>query len=283
MILIFLQKWGIILPVMKMKELFDNRIETENTVFRHANGKSIESGKEFHIFHEIIYFIDGDAEFLGENIHVGIKPNTLIVIPKETYHRLIIHGDREKYHRCVINLYDSPALAGLIGRCMMCQTVLPSDLEITRLFDKLIGYTGREDAGVYLGAVTVLLLDAIAEKCRSDVGKTHRNTTLDRALEYINANIGKKMSIEEIAKECTVSESALSHLFRKEFNITIHKFIVKKKLINAYNRIHAGVPSTVAAMECGFNDYSGFYKQYRKAFGESPSKTSSKPASRGVK
>lgn len=32
-----------------------------------------------------------------------------------------------------------------------------------------------------------------------------------------------------------------------------------------------GQPATQAAIECGFNDYSGFYKQFKKMFNKSPS------------
>lgn len=261
---------------MKMSEFFDNKIETENIIFRHANGRSIESGKEFHIYHEIIYFIDGNAEFVSENIHVNIQPNTLIIIPKETYHSIIIHGDKERYHRCVINLYDTPELSGLIQKCMRHQMVLSSDKEVEFLFEKLIYNTNNENATLLLGASVVFLLDAIAEKSSLDKSENRQNYIVKKALKYINNNIDKKLTLDEIAKECTVSESALSHIFKREFNITIHKFIIKKKLINAYNKINTGVPSTVAAIECGFNDYSGFYKQYKKMFSTAPSKTSAK-------
>jgi AraC-like DNA-binding protein len=61
---------------------------------------------------------------------------------------------------------------------------------------------------------------------------------------------------------------------QKEMYISIHKFIVKKRLIQAHHRICAGEAVTVVAMECGFQDYSGFYKQYKKAFGFPPSQKS---------
>ena len=32
-----------------------------------------------------------------------------------------------------------------------------------------------------------------------------------------------------------------------------------------------GTPATQAAIECGFNDYSGFYRQFKKMFHKAPS------------
>lgn len=259
-----------------MNKLFENKIEAKNILFKHANGKSSESGKEFHIYHEIIYFIDGNAEFIGESIHINITPGTLIVIPKETYHRMIIHGNKENYHRCIINLYDNPDIMSLIDKCMTSQTVLTADKDTEFLFNKLTENTNDENARLYLNAVVVLLLDKIAENSAVGATENRQNFIVKNALEYINNNIDKKLTIDKIAKECMVSESSLSHIFKKELNITLHKFIIKKKLINAYNKINAGMSSTSAAIECGFNDYSGFYKQYKKMFNVTPSETSSK-------
>lgn len=68
-----------------------------------------------------------------------------------------------------------------------------------------------------------------------------------------------------------ISPSSLSHIFKEEMNIPLHKFIMKKRLINAYHKIQSGEKATVAAAESGFNDYSGFYKQYKKMFNVTPS------------
>ena len=54
-------------------------------------------------------------------------------------------------------------------------------------------------------------------------------------------------------------------------NISIHQYILKKKLVMAHHKILDGIPATQAAIDCGFNDYSGFYKQFKKMFNKAPS------------
>ena len=44
-----------------------------------------------------------------------------------------------------------------------------------------------------------------------------------------------------------------------------------QKLILANRRIESGCGAVQAAAECGFANYSGFYKMYKKMFGFSPS------------
>ena len=107
--------------------------------------------------------------------------------------------------------------------------------------------------------------------------------SLPNKLEYMEAKdlldvTGGKLklyynngTVEEIANHCNVSLSLLSHIFKKEMNISPYKYALKKRLINARRKINAGELSTSVAVECGWNDYSGFYKQYIKTFGVPPS------------
>lgn len=251
--------------------LFEHHIKTEDVTFTYARGRSAKSGKEFHVFHEIILFMDGDAEFITESIRTKLSPGTLIIIPKETYHQLTIHGAKEDYCRCLINFYDSPALSALSKRFVQAPTVMQSDKNTDYLFDRLIKNVKSENSDLILGAVLVLLLSEINEKSSAYTNETSQNPFVINAVKYINENIRQKITVDQIARECMVSPSSLSHIFKKEMNTSLYKFIIKKRLINAYHRIMSGEAATTAAMECGFSDYSGFYKQYKKMFGISPS------------
>lgn len=256
-----------------MGRLFSDSIHGDGIFFKHARGTSDKSGKEFHIYHEIILFLDGDAEFITEDLRMRLQPFTLIVIPRETYHQMVIHGDQEAYYRCVLQFGDVPELSRLMGASLREVQAFQAEGEIRHLFDKLMtaAQTGDVHGALLLKAVLVLLLDELrTQKDMTDSGY-HQNETIRRAVEYINRHLAQPLTIPEIAQACSISPSALSHIFQKELYISVHKFIVKKRLMQAYHRIRAGQAATVAAEECGFQDYSGFYKQYKKAFGFPPS------------
>lgn len=257
-----------------VNNLFSEYLLGASVSFKHARGCSDRSGKEFHIYHEIILFLAGDAEFISEDLHMQLKPLSLIVIPKQTYHQMIIHGDPENYHRCVLQFQETPELAELIKASMENVQVFTADRDIRFLFDKLIRTTQTEKthAPMLLHSVLILLLDALQSSKDIPNEDNHQNETVHNAIAYINQNLSKALTIREIANACSISQSSLSHIFKKEMYISIHKFIIKKRLIQAHRKICAGEAATVAAMECGFQDYSGFYKQYKKAFGFPPSK-----------
>ena len=100
--------------------------------------------------------------------------------------------------------------------------------------------------------------------------------TTEAAIKYIEENLTAQLNVEAIADACCVSPSTLSHIFKNEMQISVYRFCLQKKLLLAHDIITQGTPATTAAIECGFNDYSGFYKQFKKMFGFSPSKEKNK-------
>ena len=257
-----------------MSGLFSDYIRAEGILFKHARGTSDRSGKEFHVYHEIILFLDGDGEFISEKLHMRLKPGTLLLIPRETYHQLVIHGDQERYYRCVLQFDEQAELSGLTEGFSQTVLTLEADQEIRYLFDKLIGASeGEQDRAVrVLRAVLVLLLDGILPKLRTTREESSQNPVIRLAVDYINRNLAEPLTIGQVARVCNVSASTLSHIFKREMHTSVHRFIVNKRLISAYHRISGGEASTAAAAACGFGDYSGFYKQYKKAFGVPPSR-----------
>lgn len=255
-----------------MKEIFKHYIEAENIIFKYASGKSEKTGKEFHPFNEIILFLKGDSELIGENIHTKIQPNTLIFIPKETYHQVKINGDPENYLRCTISFFDILEIKALTDDLNDIK-LIECDLDFSYIFKKLIEYSKNPNSvsKESLKAFLTLIICEITLKKDTFIKETSQNTIIRSAISYINENLSNNISISEIAKFINISNSSLSHLFKKEMNISIHQYIIKKRLIAAHNKIHSGIYSTNAALECGFNDYSGFYKQYKKMFGYPPS------------
>ena len=264
--MIFLQVFAIFGIGDTMNQLFSHFIESNGILFKHARGVSDRSGKEFHDFHEIIYFLDGDAEFISEKLHTRLQQETLLVIPMQTYHQMIIHGDQQHYYRCLLQFSSEIPFADI--------TATPGDGEINYLMNKLMAAAKAKDPDgpQIMHAVLTLLLNALKNKHEISHQMEPQNSLVRAAVTFINQNIEKKILISDIAAACNVSASSLSHIFAKEMHISVHKFIVKKRLINAYHKIANGQNATLVALECGFPDYSGFYKQYIRVFGCPPSK-----------
>lgn len=94
--------------------------------------------------------------------------------------------------------------------------------------------------------------------------------TVAEMIDYINRHLTELSGISELEERFFYSKSTINRLFRRSTGSTVWEFIIIKRLLLARQWIRAGKPAAVAAAACGFGDYSAFYRQYRRAFGESP-------------
>ena len=260
-----------------MKDTFKKSIESDYVSAKYAKGTSDMRGKEFHTYNEIIFFMGGESKFISDNMQMDLKPDTVMVIPRECYHQLCIKGNEDEYHRCVIHFDDIPALNTLILKKMHSVFAVDANLHIKYLFQKIIDMMDSEydenTKNTVIFSVLTLLLEEISYNSKdNDLYQKHK-TLSSECVEIIDKNLCNNISVSFISEALNISQSGIAHIFKKEMNITIYKYILEKRLILARKKILAGQPATQAASECGFNDYSGFYRQYKKMFNTAPSRS----------
>ncbi len=118
------------------------------------------------------------------------------------------------------------------------------------------------------------LLDDICKAFGNKTVSVESETVIQKILKYINSNITEHISIDEICREFYISKSQLCRIFKTNTGSTIWEYITAKRLVLAQNYIRSGhAPSKIFA-NCGFGDYSTFYRAYKKRFGISPNEQS---------
>lgn len=249
-------------------------------LFKYAKGRSARNGREFHEYHEIIWLMAGEVEFFSEEIRSPLICDQIVMIPKESYHQFVIRGDEENYRRCMFNFYDVPALAAPIARGMQGVRIMDLTPEIGSLFNQAIRaaesdrLSEGEKREILRSVLTLLIFELATHADAAETGlKKDGDSIVSRCVEYINGHLSEPLTVAGIARELNISSSLLSHVFKDEMHIAPYRYILKKRLILAQNKIAQGESATAAAIECGFGDYSGFYKQYKKTFGVPPSHT----------
>ena len=96
---------------------------------------------------------------------------------------------------------------------------------------------------------------------------------VQRALTYIDTHYAEPLTLESIAQALYISPSTLSHRFRKEQNMSVYRYLSKKRLFAVRQCVAGGYALTDAARMCGFNDYAGFFRMYKKYYGNAPSQS----------
>ena len=264
-----------------MQDTFVNYIKTEQISFKYAKGSSVLTGREFHIYYEIVLFLGGECDFISENLKCHLAPNTLVVIPKEKYHCFYFKGNSNNYYRCILNFYDVGNLKKLINDTITEIRVI-SDVhpQIISHFKRLIEKEKSNIPDYQKEIILTSVLSEIIIDIHNNAAPANENSQLSlltqKVIEYINNNFENTITVDSIARQFNVSASSLSHIFKSDLHTSVYKYILNKRLITAQKLIVEGTPAIQAALQCGFNDYSGFFKAYKKYFYSPPSMNKSK-------
>ena len=116
------------------------------------------------------------------------------------------------------------------------------------------------------------LLDQICKlwQTRSEEEDAKGETMEYRIIRYVNRNLTKSLTLDEICEKYYISKSQLCRLFKKATGTTLWHYVTVKRLALAKQLLDAGEQPTHIYTRCGFGDYSTFYRAYVKAFGTAP-------------
>lgn len=93
---------------------------------------------------------------------------------------------------------------------------------------------------------------------------------IEKSIDYIEANIKEKLSIEQIAQHIGYSLFHFCRVFQLCMGFTVMEYVRKRRLSLASTELHNGKRMIDIAFDYGFETQSGFTKAFRKEFGYSP-------------
>lgn len=258
-----------------MNKNFEEKTNYNQITFRYAKGNSLQNGNEIHSYHEILYYIDGEATFLSTDFKEELNKGTLLIIPKELYHKFQIKK-QEQYIRFVINFPDLDIIKDLPPFTMSQIRIIKNvNVNIRHLLNRMCDVLSdkkTEGTEIFLYGAFLALLYEIGFDINNAVTPRFREKEqlIIKCLRFIEENYTKGISVDDIAKEMCVSSPTLFQYFKNELGVSIHKYITEKRMIYARKLIFCGENPTKIYKECGFQDYSSFYKAYKKMFSLSP-------------
>ena len=91
-----------------------------------------------------------------------------------------------------------------------------------------------------------------------------------KAIGYLNSNLERQPTIQEIARFCNVSEASLKRIFDKYAGMGVHKYLLKLKIKAAMELLADGVGVAVVAEKVGFGSQSYFSKAFKRETGQNP-------------
>ena len=90
-------------------------------------------------------------------------------------------------------------------------------------------------------------------------------------LEYVEANLGRNIALEDLAGVAGLSVFHFTRKFRAEFGCPPHAFVMRQRLERARRRLaRRDIPLKVVAADCGFADQSHMNRVFRHLLGTTP-------------
>lgn len=92
-----------------------------------------------------------------------------------------------------------------------------------------------------------------------------------QALAYVNLHYAENITLETLAKEVYISKSTMHRMFIKYANTTFYKYLTRIRMLAARKLVQeTDLSFTDICQQCGFTDYSAFYRMYKNFFLTSP-------------
>ena len=230
-----------------------------------------------HINFEMIAVVEGDISVVIEGRRFRCMANQIVILPPLTYHS--VRANQRSSYRRLTALFDESAIPEAIradvvrelkSDPVISHSVLPQTVE------KLVGAVGEKGRERYMALAESLMVQifyACVDRKDEQTSSKEPDEAISGVIGYIDDHICEKISLDEIAASLFVSKSTLCHSFKEKMKISVKQYIVQKKIALAAKMMRDGASAAEAAHRVGYENYSNFYRMYRKNFDVTPSGT----------
>ena len=259
-------------------------------VFHYREPKPNTVEPHHHDFYEIYFLLNGEVEYWVDGRIIRMTPGDLLLINPQELHRPILNENSRVYERIVLWIHKE-YLEGLSTEhsnlCRCFDTAMPGHTHLIRTsaierpaLTARIGELVREfysrDFGSRLCADGLFLqfmvhLNRMASHTDMQQEEMEtRSPLVQKVLHYISEHVQEEMSLEDLAARFYVSKYHLSHAFSREVGVSVYRYVMLRRLMMARQMLLAGEAAGQVCRNCGFADYTSFYRAFKSEYGVSP-------------
>ena len=243
-----------------------------------------------HDFYEIYYLLDGQVDYWVDGKVLHMQPGDLLLINPQELHRPLVGVEKNNYERIVLwinrDFLENMASAnGELVRCFnsgdpnhsnLIRPAAPERSTLTVRMSELVrefygSEYGSDQAAYGLFLQLMVHINRMAQRTQKQQGETGQLSALvQKTLQYIADHLAEPITLDILADLFYVSKYHLSHTFTKETGISIYRYILLRRLLMARQQLLAGEPAGQVSRNCGFSDYTSFYRAFKSEYGISP-------------
>ena len=243
-----------------------------------------------HDFYEIYFLVSGETVCSVESRQYRVTPGDILLVSPRELHKLRILSELESYERYILWVHPrivrklSTSKTDLLQYMDPTSPVYRNQIHMTpeeqqhiygmiRYFYQELQSGGYGDDLMAESFLTQLLVTVNRIAAHEEVPEEDpalANPTVSGVVEYIGTHYGEPLSLEALAERFFVSKYHLSHEFSRLVGTSVHRYIIKKRLMIARQQLAQGKHPNEVWEPCGFGDYTGFYRAFQSEYGMSP-------------
>lgn len=241
-----------------------------------------------HPYYEIYFFLSGHNRVVVEGLDMQLSRGDVLIFPPGVMHRNI-HLDAEvPYERFYLYVtraflgaistsdYDIPGtLKDMTQNEHFCFHIEEEELKKLILqVDQIIERSNRTDPANNL--ITrfqfgSLLIEALNMMTSLEViPQDEYSKGMGDLIRYMNLHITEPLSLDDLARTFHVSKFYLLREFKNYTGISIHQYLIIRRILVSQEMIRQGQKPKEACFSCGFSDYSSYYRAFKTRIGMSP-------------
>ena len=242
-----------------------------------------------HNYFQIYYVLRGSLLHSTEYGEAELFPgDTFLLAPGEVHHisrttdmelytfsfMQDIFGDVGEMNRFAVNFLRSHK--GDLDPSARANVSAEDSARIRDLLDKIYEEFSMQRLGFgeVVRAYALALISVFARNLCDRIGaqriSDESSERLSHCVEYIDSNFSDQIDLDEIARACAMSKSFFCKSFLSHTGMTFHKYLNTCRIRAAIRYIEKGYKITGIWGLCGYNDFSTFYRNFKRITGCSP-------------
>lgn len=241
-----------------------------------------------HDFYEIYFFQSGNVQYNIESRSYLLTPGDVLLISPNELHQPVFVDKAASYERVVLQvnkdfLRQISTADGDLTDCFNTEfrshtnRLRPSG-NLRQLLNYQLEQLLKEwQSGDYLGEINALcymvqvlvLLNRLSMQ-QSRLPEPVGDSAVYSVLNYINAHYHEDLTLDMLSNQFFISKYHLSREFGRLTGTSVHRYIIQKRLVKAKQLMSDGASSSEVYQQCGFGDYSNFYRAFKAEYQMSP-------------
>ncbi len=241
-----------------------------------------------HPFFEIFFFVSGHTQIVVEGLNVQLSKGDVLIYPPGVMHRNIhldalvpyerfyLYATRDFLNSISTADYDIPGTLEKMTRKDHYYFHVEEDAleNLIQSVDQVIAGSEAQSPSEKLinrYQFSTLLIQAMNMMTSLEaIPQSDYSKGMSELIRFINLHVTEALSLDDLANTFHVNKYYLLREFKNYTGISVHQYMIIRRILVSQEMIRNGAKPKEACFQCGFMDYSSYYRAFKARVGMSP-------------